>query len=214
MAGEAPAEFGFKGEKLGMSFDDFSSQHKELSHEEKKYVCEGGKCGYKKVTVSDLSCQDYSPNISGCNIYTSIAQIKALEQVFFVEKKLFAIGVDFSAGPEYIDFIRQGLTMKLGTSDFSVRGGGGAVAYMWESQSSMAELENPYCERIVSLSDPSRTVMENVGAMFNKTYCGPGASINSGQKYLLMANKPLFLRAIERMNDKISQDKKSAISDM
>src|ERR1700689_456401 len=111
--------YDFKGDRLGMSIGEFTTNH---PGDGSWVYC--SKCKDHKAWESTL-CRENSTPIDGftvCSYATTIAGIPASAQVLFADRKLAAISIGFSHPPiKQLALVPQGLTEKFGSATGEIK---------------------------------------------------------------------------------------------
>ena len=177
--------YDFKGDRLGMSIEEFTTNHPGQGV---WVYCQ--KCKDEKAWNSTL-CGENRKSVTTaftrCSYTTTVADIPANVDALFVDGKLAAISLGFSAPSiQALALVPQGLIGKFGPPTGQIKAavrGGGTVLF-WENSSSIAEFEERRCGS--AFDDWNTEITETLEGK----YCGPADVLTSGSR-VLYVSKPL-----------------------
>jgi hypothetical protein len=182
--------YDFKGDRLGMSIEEFTTNHPGQGV---WVYCQN--CKDKKAWNSTLSHENgksVPTAFTLCSYTTTIADIPANVGALFVDGKLAAISVEFSAPSiQALTLVPQALTNKFGppTGEKTVKvsRSGGEVLF-WANSTSVAEFEERRCSSVVgSLSGWANDIAETLGGLS----CDAITDTVTPESRVLFVSKPL-----------------------
>ncbi len=208
--------FGFKDDKLGMSFDDFKAKHLNPGRWENKSTRTVGSTDIATSSpgkgwewIADMDCKELITGvINRCQYMTTVAGIPSTHAVaVFVEQRLAVISVSYST---HSPVVQQALADKLGPpTRIAVSGHSNRdlFALRWDNGVSVVEFQEHYCGS--GFIHPSQEGWsKDVAEVLRGSYCENDDAGDYASAFIWYVHKSLSSLAMTRWQEAIEEVKK------